>query len=103
MSSQPASRRVIPSTTEEVSTSVGAELRRLRKTAAWSLQQTCDGSGRVVDISRLSRAERDDATLRPEVVARIERALRAEIRLRMTRMAATLKRDGREKDRSAVA
>ena len=27
---------------------VGAELRKLRKTAAWSLERTCDGSGRVV-------------------------------------------------------
>ena len=87
----------------QVNTHEGARLRGLRALAALSLETVAERSG-VVDLSRLSRAERDLANLSGEQIAAIEKALLAEIRARQRRAAAALgqRRDGREKDRTVA-
>lgn len=68
----------------------GNELRDMRLLAGWSLEQTCDGSGGVVEISMLSRAERNLAELRVEQREAIERALRSQIASRSRKLAGAL-------------
>jgi transcriptional regulator with XRE-family HTH domain len=81
----------------------GAEVRALRDLASYSLDQVCDGCGRVFDVPQLSRFERNQLSLPADQIDLIKRVLRAEIRARRREINVALRSvaDGRSKRRDA--
>ena len=79
----------------------GAEVRTLRDLAGCSLEQVCDGCGKVFDVPQLSRFERNQLSFPVEQIDAIKRVLRAEIRARRRQINVALRSvpDGRSKRR----